>query len=615
MIGIVLIDFMSSLNGFVHSYVDRINSMPFHQLLHRAVELFTTQVLLLWLFSLAFIVAAGLLLSNHRLPMFPSRPDGDRRYSLTKLSRGLNPTDVTSVIVFLIFLAFYIILIFYKEDFAYYDDDILTDFSVRGMNFLPPVWSAVGRFYPLADQEFNLLKFITRSPAGYHALEALQLIVLVAVLFVVLRAFQVRYRVLILIAAMVAPSFLIPFTGFVYPERNVLFWLAMMLLCLQEYSRTNARIYFMGCLVATHLALYYKETVVLFVVAYATTQLLLQFAATRRGGQISWLKFANENILSFGMLGVSAIYLMFFLVAMFPQRNFSYIKGLREPIVSVLLAYLQIDWLPLILLVVLVLRFGLFLFSNGQLDPMWDPLAVAALAYFFGVVSLRINSGYYMAPVDLFALLYLANMLLLWLSKASGLRIAVVAVVFSVVLLHDIAYSSFRMVERKGLITTKSQFADFLNGYLSAAKSRNVELFFPYSDGYRLMGLSSYLKYKGFPLQGQHVAGSENSPRLVIASRKNFNDSRCVNYRGYTCIHAESADPGALIVILPDDNVSMSDVQRVAADSDLVFSANGCAACTKQDSWFRWLHAISAEFSVKPLPKHWLQLDVYQSRP
>ena len=163
---------------------------------------------------------------------------------------------------------------------------------------MPPVWSALGRFYPLADQEFNLLKFVTRSPAGYHALVALQLLVLVAVLFVVLRAFQVRYRVLILIAAMVAPSFLIPFTGFVYPERNVLFWLAVMLLCLQAYSSTKGRIYFVGCLVAAHFALYYKETVVLFVVAYAITQLLLQLSAARRSGQISWSEFAKENALS-----------------------------------------------------------------------------------------------------------------------------------------------------------------------------------------------------------------------------------------------------------------------------------------------------------------------------
>jgi len=586
-----------------------------HQLLHHANELFTSHVLLLWLFFLGFVITSGLWLSKRSHPMPASLPAGDSTGQHTKLLARVSIPDVIAAAMFLTFLAAYLILIFYKEDFAYYDDEMLTDFSVQGRNFLPPVWSALGRFYPLADQEFNLLKFITRSPAGYHALVALQLLALVAVLFVVLRAFQVRYRVLVVVAAMVAPSFLIPFTGFVYPERNVLFWLAVMLLCLQAYSRTKARIYFVGCLVAAHFALYYKETVVLFVVAYAITQLLLQLSTARRSGQTSWWEFVRENALSVGMLGVSAIYLMFFLFVMLPHRSFSYINGLREPLALVLLAYLQIDWLPFILLVVFSLRLGLFLFSNERLDAMWDPLAAGALAYFFGVVSVRINSGYYMAPVELFALLYLANMSLLWLSKASGLRMAVVAVAFLSVLLHDVAYSSFRMVERKGVITTKSQFADFLSGYLSAAKSPKVELFFPYADGYRLMGLSSYLRYKGFPLQGQHVASNETSPRLVIAGREPFDDSRCVNYRDYACIHTERPDPGALIVILPDDDVSRSDVQRAAKDSDPVFSANACAACTKPDSRFRSLHAISVEFSVKPLPEHWLRLDVYQSRP
>ena len=36
-------------------------------------------------------------------------------------------------------------LIFYKVDFAYYDDQMLTDFSVQGKNSLPPVPS-VGRY-------------------------------------------------------------------------------------------------------------------------------------------------------------------------------------------------------------------------------------------------------------------------------------------------------------------------------------------------------------------------------------------------------------------------------------------------------------------------------------
>jgi hypothetical protein len=589
--------------------------VSFHKLLHHANELFASHVLLLWLLFLVVVITSGLWLSKRSHPMVAIPSGGDGMGQNTKPLGRVGLADGIAAGVFLAFLAAYIIVIFYKEDFAYYDDDMLTDFSVQGKNFLPPVWSALGRFYPLADQEFNLLKFVTRSPAGYHGLVALQLLVLVAVLFVVLRAFQVRYRILIVIAAMVAPSFLIPFTGFVYPERNVLFWSAVLLLCLQEYSRTKARIYFVGCLVTTHFALYYKETVVLFVVAYAVTQLLLQFSVARRGVQRSWQEFVKDNALPVGMLGVAAIYLMFFLIAMLPHRSFSYINGLREPLLSVLLAYLQIDWLPLILLIVLLVRLGLFLFSNGRLDPMWDPLAVGAAAYFFGVVSLRINSGYYMAPVDLFALLYLASMSLLWLSRASRLRISVVALVFLSVLIHDIAYSSFRMVERKGVITTKSQFAEFLRGYLAANGAGSVELFFPYADGYHLMGLSSYLRYKGLPLEGQRAAGGETAPRLVIASREEFDDSRCVNYRDYACTHTESPAPGALIVILPDDDVSLSDVQHLAKDSDLLFSANACAACTKRDSWFRSLHAISAEFSVKRLPEHWLQLDVYLSRP
>src|SRR5215467_10959794 len=242
---------------------------------------------------LGTVYISGLSLSMRRGRVVATPSGGDSVGQNTKLLGRVGFGDGIAAAGLLAFLAAYIVLIFYKEDFAYYDDDMLTDFSVQGRNFLPPVWSALGRFYPLADQEFNLLKFITRSPAGYHALVALQLVVLVAVLFVVLRAFQVRYRVLILIAVMVMPSFLIPFTGFVYPERNVLFWLAVMLLCLQAYSDTRARIYFVGCLVATHFALYYKETVVLFIVAYAVTQLLLQLSAARRSGQVSWLEFAN----------------------------------------------------------------------------------------------------------------------------------------------------------------------------------------------------------------------------------------------------------------------------------------------------------------------------------
>jgi hypothetical protein len=575
-----------------------------------AYYMLMSHFLLVWLLLLVLVVAGGLLLSRWADPASPTLSDQGDIGGGIKFLRQISRTDGISAIVLLLFVAFYIILIFYKEDFAYYDDEILTNFSVRGYAFPPPVWLGQGRFFPLADQEFNLLRFITRSPAGYHSLVVVELVILLAVLFAVFGAYQVRYRVLVLIAAMAAPSFVIPFTGFVYPERNVLFWLVVMLLCLQGYSQTKARIYFIGCLIATQFALYYKETVVLFVVAYAMTRFLVQLRVLPREGQRSWLEVAKENALSLGMLGLSAIYVVFFLAALLPHKNFSYITEMREPLGSILLAYLQTDWLAVILLAVVIVRFARLLLSSGQLDPMWDSLAAGALAYFFGVLSLRIYSSYYMAPVDFIALLYLARLSLIWLSRPTRVRVSVVAFVFLCVLLHDAAYSSLRIVERKAVITTKSEFADFLKSYLPTVNSSTVELFFPYANGFRLMELSAYLRYKGFQLVGQGVTVPEVGPRLVVEGREKFANNLCVEYRDYGCFHEESAGAGALIVVLPDDDASMSDMESIAKDSTLLLSLKAPGISTRQ--WFRLLHTVSPMFSRGQLPEHWLQLHVFK---
>jgi hypothetical protein len=582
-----------------------------HQLVHRAYQIFISQFLLVWLLFLVLIVSWGLLFSGHGSPIFPSISEqaaSDRR---PRLFGRVRPADVISSIAFLLFVVLYMFLILYKEDFAYYDDEMLTDFSIQGVNLSPPIMLSIGRFFPLADQEFNLFRFVTRSPAGYHSLIVVQLAIVLVVLFVILRKIQIRYRTLVLIAAMLAPSFLIPFSGFVYPERNVLFWLAIMVLCIQGYFRTKARIYFIGCLVATHFALYYKETAVLCVAAFAITQLLLWFCIGRRRGHRSWSELARENCLSVGILGVCAIYVVVFLAAMLPHGNSSYITEHQQAMSSVLLAYLQTDWLPLVLITVVVVRFGRFIFCGVPLDPIWDSLGVGALAYLFAIIGLRLVSGYYMAPADLIALLYLASMSLAWLSRPTRTRVSVVAIIFACVLLQDAAYSSFRIVERKSVITTKTKLADFLNGYLETAGDRPVELFFPFASGYHLMELSSYLKYKGFQLVGQSNSIRETRPRLLIEGRENFANNRCVDYRDYVCMHVDTPGAGTLIVVLPDDIASLDDVEKIGKDSTLLLSLKPPGICTKK--WFRSLHAISPEFSVGQLPEHWLQLDVFKN--
>ncbi len=584
--------------------------MTHYPFLHGAHFWVNSHFLIVWSLTLVLIVFAGILLSAWSDPTAPIFSGHSHSESGAGFPRQISVTDGISALIFLLFVAFYICVVFYKEDFAYYDDDMLTKFSVQGVTFPPPVWSAEGRFYPLADQEFNLLRFITRSPAGYHAFVVAELLVLLCVLFFVLNEFKIRYRALILAAAIVAPSFVVPFAGFVFPERNVFFWLAILLLCLRGYSRTKARVYFIGCLVATHFALYYKEIVVLVVVAYAVTRLMLQWDVRRRLGHRGRLDFAKENALSLGMLAVSSIYVVLFVAAVLPHRNFSYVAEHREALRSVLLAYAHTDWLPLILLVVVILRFWRFIFSSGQLDPIWDPLAVGALAYFLSLIALRLFSGYYTAPVDFIALLYLASLSLGWLTKQTRARVFVVATAFICVLLQNAAYSSFRVVERKGIITAKSRLADFLGSYLPTAKSSSVELFFPYASGFHLMELSAYLRYRGFRLVGQGSTVPGAAPQLVIESPDEFADNRCVEYRDDICTHKESAGAGTLLVVLPDDDVPTSDVENIGKNSTLLLFLRAPGICSRK--WFRSLHAISAEFSAIQLPEHWLQLHVFE---
>lgn len=583
-------------------------SLLFHFHGYHLRGLLVSHFLLIWSFLLVFTVVAGLL-ANRQHPLFPETSREKLTRESLKRKWGLPFQDAIALIIFALFTAFYIALIFYKEDFAYYDNDQLTDFSVQGKPYPPPIWWALGRYFPLGFQEFNALAWVTRSPTGFHFFSVMQLLIVLLAINTLLKEYAAGYRVLVLIAVMVTPGFAISFTGLIYTERNVLFWLALLILCLSSYFKTRASVYFIGCLVATHFVLYYKETAIILVVGYVVVQLLWESYSHWRTG-VSWTEFARRNSLPFGMLVLSGIYAALFLLTMFPRGALPYVSGLQQSLRAVVVTYLQTDWLLFLLIGLFGFHFLRFVFSNRELDPLWESLAAGALAYAFTILALGLVSGYYMAPVDLIAILYAARILLAWLVKPTKLRIAVAIATFACILVHDVAYSTFRITERKSLIALKAELADFLNNY--PGDPDGIHLFLPYASQFRAMGLSSYLRYRGFEMTGYNLAGNGTGRRIFVEGGNAFPHNRCIEYRDYVCVHADRPRDGALIVVLPDDVVSTDDVATIGKDSRLLMSANPCPFCTKENSWFRMLHAISPEFYNIKLPGHYLQLHVFQ---
>lgn len=530
-----------------------------------------------------------------------------------RLWPGLEWPDLWVAGLFAIFVAFYVAVIFYKEDFAYYDDDQLTDFSVRGVAFAPPIWPSQGRFFPLAFQEFNLLRFVTRSPAGYHFLAITQLAMVLALLFLVLRDFGLRYRLLLMGAAMLAPGFCIAFSGLIYPERNILFFLAILIVCAAGYDKAKNRGYLIGCLIATQFLLYYKETTVVLIAVFALSYASLHFRSNKARARFSWAGFVSENLLSIGMVVLSAVYSVLFRIVLPALGTFSYVSQHQETFASVLRSYLVIDWVAWILLAIFLFRIARSFLMGLELDPLWDSLAAGASAYFLAILALRLISGYYLAPVDLIGLLYLARLSLHWVKAEPGkLHRVAIGLALALIMLHDAAYSSFRTIERKGIISAKSQLAVFLRHYAQTENASRIELFVPYSNAYHLMILEAYLKYKGFDVVSP-ARGNRSGPEVVLESPALFAGNKCIDYREYSCVHADQAGPGALVVLMPDDNIAMSCVDDLENHEMLLFRVAAPVPRVTGSSWFRLLYAISPQFAATGAPGHWLQLHVFRN--
>jgi hypothetical protein len=564
--------------------------------------------LLIWFLSLVIAVLYGTWISRRYAPLAPLQPNVHAKAQWWYMS----VTDGINVALFLLFVALYIIVILYKEDFAYYDDDMMTDFPLRGLPALVPIWPETGRFFPLAYRGFNVIKHLTNSPAGYHSSVTLELVALLAIVFLVLKSFRLHYRLLILAAIMLAPSFIIPFSGFVYPERSVLLWQSILLLCLLPSSQASAPCAStIGALVATQFVLYYKETAVVFIVAYASSGILLEIYTGWRHG-CSWQKTARAQATQLGMLGLAAIYSVMFLAIVSSGHKLSYVAALKQSLASTMVAYFQIDWLLAIFLVVAIVRVVRILSLGARVDPLWDSLAIGAGAYYLAIFSLRIYSPYYMAPADFIALLYVARLAVTLLKEQRTILSYAVAAILLCFVVHRAVYSSFHILERKDIISAKRQLSDFMKYYLVAENQGTVELYFPYASGYRLMELSSYFKYKGLPLARQQEKGGSPQPGIVIVGREHFEDNRCVSYRDYVCLHSDHAPPGALIVLMPDDDVSMEDAEAVGKDTTRLWSTKQCSFCSGENPWLRALHGISADHAWGPVPSHWLLLDVFK---
>ena len=142
------------------------------------------------------------------------RPETARADRASKLLPNLilpwrhvrTPGAIATLTLIAIFLASYVALTLIWEDFAYYDNEYYTLVTLKGHYLGLGISRATGRFTPLSDQEFNLIRHFTDTIIGYHVLLIIELLLFFYTLLVIDDEINIGARAAFAIFALLMPS-------------------------------------------------------------------------------------------------------------------------------------------------------------------------------------------------------------------------------------------------------------------------------------------------------------------------------------------------------------------------------------------------------------------------
>lgn len=460
---------------------------------------------------------------------------------------------VVPLTILALFLGVYVALILVGEDFAWYDDSQFTTFSLRGIDFPPTVWPEGGRFWPLGLQEFNLIGHFTKTAAGYHAFPIMEVLALASVLLILDDQLSIAGRAVLTILALFTPSVAASFAAFIYPERNVLLLLAFLALFVKLFEQTHSAWWAVAAVVSAQIMLYLKEPVFLLLLSFAAARLLLRSRNSNSAGWDFHRLRDEESRLDLCIAAVSLVFLAYYAMVLYPYTSMEYLVIHRRPLGY----YIQSDLLAWVFAAVAVVR--IFRIFRGTAAPLllWDALACGGVVYFGAYLGIRIVGNYYLAPVDLIAVLYLGHLLFSsWGKMRLGMRIAAAAVLAAVVC-QNFDLSVVQELSRKYVIHQKAAIARTILEKYQRDPALTRKLYFPFTQPYLLSEFAAYLSYRGVPLE-EVGSGSMGGGRVEIFGTQFAKDGRCVAWRTFVC-HAGAVDAGSLVVVLPDDPASIAE--------------------------------------------------------
>jgi hypothetical protein len=294
---------------------------------------------------------------------------------------------IAALTLLVVFLSGYITMILAWENFAYHDNSIFTLYTLRGHDIGLPIMPSLGRFFPLGFQEFNLIRHLTDTITGYHALRIAQLLIFCWVLLVFDEELSIGARAALAAFALITPSILISFSWLIYHEANVLLCIVCLALFVKRFEQNQSVGWAVAAAVCAQIMIYYKETASLLLLGFAVSRLVLRCRGTDETSRDYSRLWDKESRLDLCLAALAVLFWLYYLGVMFPHPDMQYADDLRQPLAELFLGYIKSDLLALLFVGTVLVR--TYLIARYRITPslLWDGLAFGGIACVIGSSS------------------------------------------------------------------------------------------------------------------------------------------------------------------------------------------------------------------------------------
>jgi hypothetical protein len=397
------------------------------------------------------------------------------------------PLDFVAIVIVVLTVLILGLAIIPSAKWGFTDDDIFILHYLQGRPFPPPIWESVGRFFPMAHQEWRLIYLWTHDIKVFHAFSLVQYTCFSFGILLLLRELKAANR-LALLFTLTLPPVLVVYANLVVPERTQLMFMPWLLFSLVKWDRTEFVGYALMAVICVHFMLYLKEPTVLFVLTLALVRLLLTahraFVVLRakeheRG---SLRRLIRSSLPDLGLVLSVVVFLVLYFSAIAIDTPFSdraydgrFLSGGR--IQPTLFMWAQTEPLLVVLFAIAAARTGSRIMRGISLD-IFDYLPVAAAVYLLALVLSGLISTYYAAlPMAATAIAVVCPVILRLRGGSRSLPTATVSVLLCLGIVLNVSLAVPRLLYKQDWTARNDELTNRLSQMIAAdQESRHVFL-------------------------------------------------------------------------------------------------------------------------------------------